>query len=48
MRVSGTSHESLAGPIGHTEFDDPPDKADDQFKTISRFAVLEPDDGLPL
>lgn len=31
-----------------SEFDDVSDGIDEQFATVSRFAVLEPDDGLPL
>jgi hypothetical protein len=41
-------HEESGGTTGQSEFDDQPDTADEQFKTVSRFAVLEPDDGLPL
>jgi type IV secretion system protein VirD4 len=46
--LTGLVHEESGGTTGQSEFDDQPDTADEQFKTVSRFAVLEPDDGLPL
>jgi type IV secretion system protein VirD4 len=41
-------HEQIPNEPDGTEFIDPTDPTDDQFKRVSRFAVLEPDDGLPL
>ena len=42
------SQEHLPDPTVLTAFDDGTDITDEQFKTVSRFAVLDPDEGLPL
>jgi len=40
--------EQVADEHDHSEFSDQTESPDEHFQRVSRFAVLEPDDGLPL